>query len=230
MDLKNNSNEMATVVETFIMEETVELTYDQESLDKWNEMVKELGLHGQTKVVSKEKSPIPFMYMNDTYVSVAETLCPRKENVVDYNATPIPLEILELIAMSSRENYFTNIEIWYDEKSKDPFAIGILKTFYIKIKSGWSRHDDKKEFKNYTDCQTYINEKGYDAEPQESYSDVKYYCIGKWADVKQSWDQLTKKAKKRFIEETSNSYKIAIRDAERSLSNVKLDADTKFGV
>jgi len=44
--MKNNSKEMKTVVETFLMEETVELTYDQEKLDKWNGLVEELGLLG----------------------------------------------------------------------------------------------------------------------------------------------------------------------------------------
>ncbi len=231
MNLENNSKEMKTVVETFVMEETVDLTYDDVKLEKWNELRKELGLVGQEAIQAPTKSPIPFMYMNQTYVDVAGTLCPRKENVVDYNATPIPLEILELIAMSSREQYFTNVEIWYDEKSKDPFAIGILKEFYIKVKSSWSNHEDKKRFKNRTDCDTYIKEMGYeDAEAQESYSDTKYYCIGKWADVKQSWKQLTAKAKKRFIEEGSNRFKTAIRDAERGLADIKLDAETKFGV
>ena len=42
MQLQNNSSEMKTVVETFIIEETADLIYDNEQLDKWNELVDKL--------------------------------------------------------------------------------------------------------------------------------------------------------------------------------------------
>ena len=230
MNLENNSKEMKTVVETFVIEETVDLTYDQDNLDKWNELREELGLKGQNEIVSKEKSPIPFMYMNETLVNVAETLCPRKEDVSEYSATPIPLDILELIAMSTRENYFSKIEIWYDEKSKDPFAIGRLRSFYIRTIKGWDRHEDEAKFRTEKECKAYIKEMGYeDAQAQEAYSDEKHYLIGKWADVKQSFEQLTKKAKKRYIEEKSLLFKRQIRDAERGLADMQLEAESKFG-
>ncbi len=229
--LQNNSKEMKTVVETFVMEETVDLTYDQEKLDKWNELVKELNLEGQTKIVSPEKSPIPFMYMNETLVTVAETLCPRKENVREYNATPIPLDIMELVAMSSREQYFTNLEIWYDEKSKDPFAIGILESYTIRNKGSYGTIKEHGSFRTKTEAISYLqkNDLAEEFEAEKAWGETKHYLIGKWADVKQNFEQLTKKAKKRFIEEKSNYYKTQIRDAERSLSDIQLDADTKFG-
>ncbi|MFA5234148.1 MAG: hypothetical protein WC390_07095 [Sulfurimonas sp.] len=46
MELNKNSNEMKTIVETFIIEETAELIYDNDKLDKWNELVDTLGLQG----------------------------------------------------------------------------------------------------------------------------------------------------------------------------------------
>ena len=66
MNLNKNSKEMKTVVETFLMEETVELTYDQEKLNKWNDLVSELGLEGQERIVEPTKSPIPFKFMDET--------------------------------------------------------------------------------------------------------------------------------------------------------------------
>lgn len=44
-----NSADTKTIVETFVIEETQELIYDNEKLDNWNTMVKDLGLNGQTK-------------------------------------------------------------------------------------------------------------------------------------------------------------------------------------
>jgi hypothetical protein len=55
----NNHESMKTIVETFLIEETIDLIYDNEQLDKWNKHVQELGLIGQTKIVQTDKSPIP---------------------------------------------------------------------------------------------------------------------------------------------------------------------------
>ena len=49
---KKNHPAMKTVVETFVIEETQELIYDNEKLDKWNKYVEELGLTGQTKIIT----------------------------------------------------------------------------------------------------------------------------------------------------------------------------------
>lgn len=125
MNLENNSREMKTVVETYIIEETASLIYDNEQLDKWNELVSELGLTGQTQIVVKEKSPVPFMHLKTNLVEVFSTLCPRKEDVSKYNKTPIPVEILDLVALSKREGYFDKIQIWYDDKTPDPVCIGL---------------------------------------------------------------------------------------------------------
>ena len=221
---------MKTVVETFVMEETVDLTYDQEKLDKWNELVAELGLEGQTKIVSPDKSPIPFMYMNETLVATAETLCPRKENVASYDATPIPLDIMELIAMSKRENYFNTMEIWYDEKSKDPFAIGITEKYTIR-NSGYSTLKEHGEFRTKKDALDYLAHNDLtDLTAEKAWGETKHYLIGKWADVKQSFEQLAKKAKKRYVEEKSNYYQKEIKEAQRKLDDILITAESKFGV
>lgn len=229
MNLKNNSKEMKTVVETFVMEETVDLTYDQEKLDKWNELVAELGLEGQTKIVSPKKSPIPFMYMNEVLVATAETLCPRKEDVTEYDATPIPLDIMELIAMSKRENYFTSMEIWYDEKSKDPFAIGITEKWTLREKGTYTTLKQHGEFRTKLDAKNYVEAAGLSVDIEKAWGETKHYLIGKWADVKQSFEELTKKAKTRFIEEKSMYYRKEIKEYQRKLDDILLDADNKFG-
>jgi hypothetical protein len=119
-----NNSSMATVVETFIVEETSNLIHDGDALKKWNEKVEELGLEGQKTVVVADKSPIPFLWMNEALIATFETLCPSKIEVEKYDKTPIPLEILDLVALSKKEQYFQCIEIWYNEKEKDPVCIG----------------------------------------------------------------------------------------------------------
>lgn len=133
--LINNSASMKTVVETYIIEETQELIYDNEKLDQWNNLVKELGLTGQTKIQAKDKSPIPFLHMKQTHIAVFETLCPRKVKVQEYDKTPIPVEILDLVALSVKEKYFNKIEIWYDDKTPDPACIGFAGEWLVYDRS-----------------------------------------------------------------------------------------------
>lgn len=223
MNLQNNSNEMKTVVETFVIEETAELIYDNEKLDKWNELVAELGLQGQTKIVAPEKSPIPFMHLKKSLSNVLECLCPRKVKVEDYDVTPIPVEILDLVALSKRENYFNKIEIWYDEKSPDPVCVGIT-GYYYQSTWGDSRNKDLdgKEFLTEKDC------KDAGATGSIYYSEKQRYLLGKWADVKRSFDDLKEMATKRFIAEKGNELIKQIKEAQRELDDIEIKAFEQF--
>jgi hypothetical protein len=199
--LQNNNQSMATVVETFLVEETINLIHDGEALQKWNERVAELGLHGQKEVlVVKDKSPIPFMWMNDAIIATFETLCPTKVLVEKYNKTPIPLEILDLVSLSKNEGYFYKMEIWYNEQEKDPVCVG----YAVSPES-----DGKDEWY-----------KGYYA---------KKYLIGRWADVKASLDSLTVRARAIFIAKTKGSLEKNIRDFQRQIEDIETTANNKFG-
>lgn len=117
---------MATVVETFFIEETVNLIHDNEALDRWKAKVSELQLHGQTEVVKAEKSPIPFLWMNNAIIATFETLCPTKVDIDKYSKTPIPVELLETVSLCVKENYFDRIKVWYNEQQKDPVIVGYV--------------------------------------------------------------------------------------------------------
>lgn len=118
---------MKTMVQSFLVEETKELIYDSEKLDEWKAKCKELGLKNQLELASEEKSPMPFPFMNTVMKRVYETICPAKVDYKSYKKTTIPLEVLSLIALSEQEKYFDSIMIWYDDKSPDPLAIGVIK-------------------------------------------------------------------------------------------------------
>jgi hypothetical protein len=219
---KNNSASMKTVVETYIIEETQELIYDNEKLDQWNMRVSELGLTGQTKIQAKDKSPIPFLHMKSTLVSVFAQLCPRMVDIKDYDKTPIPVEILDLAALSVREKYFNKIEIWYDDKTPDPACIGSTGRWvvYKKNYSHLGEFATEAEALALKDDPEYYN---------HYFQETAKYLIGRWADVKQSLEELAAKAKKLFVASQKSEIEKSIREEKRKLEDLEHSADVRFG-
>lgn len=199
MTEKNNSS-MATVVETFFIEETIELVHDGEKLEKWNTLVAELGLNGQTEVVVSEKSPIPFLWMNSGLIKTFEVLCPTKVDIKSYNKTPIPVELLSIVSLCEKERYFDGIKVWYNDRQKDPAIIG------YKMREGRS-FDERWD--------------------SEWYSDK--YLIGRWADVKESLDNLIERAKKLFFQSETLRLKKEIRDRQRDIEDLENKVQEDFG-
>lgn len=222
--LENNASEMQTQVQTYLIEETQELIYDNEKLEEWNGLVKELGLRGQTTIRQPEKSPIPFLCINQTQAAILNTLCPRTIDVKEYNLTPIPVEILSLVSLSQKEGYFQKIEVWYDEKQKDPAVVGQTGTW-----SEYSWYADSVEelkgqkFKTEQEC--------LDAGGKHiNFSIDARYLIGRWADVKEDFTQLAQRAKERFLGSERVQQEQRIRDAKRELEDLDSKAFEKFGV
>lgn len=141
--MTNNNESMATVVETFYVEETTNLIHDNEALTKWNEKVAELGLTGQTTVIVKEKSLIPFLWMNAALINTFQVLCPTKVEIEKYDKSPIPLELLETVSLCKKEEYFDYIEVWYNDQEKDSVIIGYKVDKSIK-EDWWQKSQAKK--------------------------------------------------------------------------------------
>lgn len=227
-----NSQEMKTEVELFLIEETEELIYDNDQLQKYNELVSSLGLVGQTKIKQKDKSPIPFMHMKLTTINMFEVLCPRKVAVENYDVTPIPVEILDLIALSRREQYFKQIEIWYDDKTPDPICVGVLGEYVPRDRNGnwfWSTKLNSLE-----ECVEWLSQNNHpvpDSKENSGYFNVgNRYLLGKWADVKASFSELRKRARERFIAEKTATLSKEIKEKKRELDSLDETAVEKFGV
>lgn len=218
-----NNASMKTVVETFIIEETQELIYDNDKLDQWNKRVAELGLTGQTKIVAPEKSPIPFLHMKAPLVRVFETLCPRKVSISEYDKTPIPVEILDLVALSKKEQYFTGIQIWYDDETPDPVCVGLVEEYYT-YSAGYNRIQSYKS-KGEAEAAKLADSKVKDF----STNLLATYLIGRWADVKASLEELTARAKKVFIANSLNEYSLKIKKFQRYIDDLELEANKRFG-
>ena len=215
---------METQVTKYLISETMELIYDSEQLDKWNELIKELGLTGQTTLSSDGKSPIPFLFMTSALRNMCETLCGRKVKMEEFNITPIPVEVLDLIALSKKENYFNEIEVWYDDKDKDPFVVGVIAEWYQN-----TYYDDRDKsldglkFKSKQEC--------LDAGAPERYiyKDVlSRYLIARWADVSMSLEELKKMATEKYVKKEKNHCEQQIRDAQRKIEDLETDAYNRF--
>jgi hypothetical protein len=229
MNTKLNSNDMNTIVETFFVEEIVDLIYDNDKLDKWNELVSTLELEGQSNLVKPEKSPIPFMYLKNGLINVFEILCPRTTDVKSFNVTPIPLEILDLIALSEKEGYFNKIYIRWDDKSPDPVCIGVTEEYEIRKKGTWTKTENTPFFQDELRGNAYIEANDLkDVEVAKNWSADKNYLIGKWGDVKRPLDELKEMAKKRYVEEESAQLKKEIKERQRLLDDIELNAIEKF--
>lgn len=165
--LNQNHKDMKTVVETFIIEETAELIYDNEKLEKWNQLKSELGLVGQDDILRVDKSPVPFQPATKIQMQIIEVLCPKKDLIEAYRNTPIPLEVLELVSLSVKEGYFEKIHIHYDAVTPDPFAIG------------YRYKDEDDRAKGYTwNMQPYLIAKWGDV--KQSWDTLKERAASRW--------------------------------------------------
>lgn len=217
--LKNNHESMKTIVETFLIEETIDLLHDNEQLEQWNKYVEDLGLNGQKTIAKKDKSPIPFMHLKKSFINICEELCPSSLEVSEYSLTPIPVEILSLIALSKKENYFTRIIIRYDDKSPDPFAIGIKRLYSA---------GDANYIYDSPELAAASTNGAKDAKSLQYYYRENQYLIGKWADVKRSWKELKEMAIERYKERKGVEFKRMAKDAERGLSDLEITAIEHF--
>lgn len=102
--------------------ENKELIYDGEMLDEFNALVDELGLKCNN-VKDGEKSPIPYMWLDEATIRAFKLLCPRVDKVGNY-PMEIPLEVLRHLKLSKNEKYFDEVEVWSNTKDPDPFMIG----------------------------------------------------------------------------------------------------------
>ncbi len=189
---------MKTIVETFVVEETAELIYDNEKLEQWNQLVKDLNLVGQEGTLKKDKSPVPFMSMNSTLINILETICPMKTDIANYSKMPIPVEILSLVQLSKNEGYFEKIEIWSDDKNPDPVCVGYR----------WPNEATKSQ--------------GYSW-------NMERYLIGKWGDVRKSFEQLKEIAMKRWKKAKEMELKERIKRDSRDLEDLDILTYNFFG-
>ena len=215
---------MPTIVQSFMVNETKELVLDGDKLAEWNELVAELGLFGQVETTNGDKSPIPFVFMKQNLKNVMEQLCPRKVEVTDFKISPIPLDILKLVKLAKDEKYFSSIEVWYDDKSPDPFVVGNVGHWY---EMDWYS-DSNKELKGlkFGSKEEVQNAGGI----RPMFSTQAQYLIAKWGDVAMSFEEMSEKAKQRYLETRGAELTKKVKEAQNELSVLTEDAIERFAL
>lgn len=231
--LKNNHSMMNTEVETFIIEETEPLIYDNAQLEKWHQLVEKLDLKGQKRVAKEGLSPIPFLFMNQNMMRVCKVLCPMQVPIEVYDLTPIPMPVLDLVALAKKEKYFQQIEIWYDEQSPDPFCVGVTGYWAGDIREEEYMMDDEfdhqplRRFDTKQELLAYQDSIGATGQWYHFNAD-RTYLIAKWGDVKQSFEELTERAKARHKEDMMATIERDMAYVQQRLANVDRDCNDYF--
>jgi len=213
---------MPTVVQSFLVEETKELVLDGDKLAEWAELVAELNFAGQLDTATGDKSPIPFVHIKPNLMNVIEQLCPRSIEAGEYNVTPIPIDVLKLIKLSVNEKYFNSIKIYWDDKTPDPFVVGMT-GYWGEMQ--WYDNSNKELKGLQFDSERQLRDAGG---IRPTFYIKEKYLIAKWGDVAMSLEELSKKAKERFMEFTGAELRKKIKEAQNALSTIEEDAIEKF--
>lgn len=114
------------MTEIFIEPELENLS-EVDSAAEWFEICTTLGLNEQIRHAdrSEEKKAPPYMFIDPKTERVIVTLCPRVVDFKKYAASTIPLDVLQEIAKCEKNGWYKEIKICYDDKSPDPFVVGI---------------------------------------------------------------------------------------------------------
>jgi hypothetical protein len=209
-------------VQIYQNEELNDIMFQVEALDEWKELANELGMDSQLEFIRKAESPIPYPYINMSMRTIFKTLCPTNVNFKKYSKTPIPLEVMKQIGFSVKESHFTKIEVWYDDKSPDPFAIGIVEKWYAYNKQyNHLKGADNKDllFDSQEQAKNYAETVGFDCYGV-SISSTDRYLIARWADEIRPINELKELAKERLLEKFGAELRVEIEEKTQALKKL----------
>jgi hypothetical protein len=221
------------MVKIYQNEELNDVLFEVQALDSWKELCEELGLEKQLDFVKSSESPIPYPYINTSMERIFKTLCPCEVEVSKYDKTPIPLEIIQQLAFSTRDKHFNKYVVWYDDKSPDPFLIGITLKYF-----GYYKLDNTKvEIKNSAGNYIYFdskeacvlwckeNNKEYHSVSENTWSsDSKKYLIGRWGDEVKPLNELKALAKEKIIEKYGAELKNILEKTSQAIKLIENNA------
>lgn len=102
-----------------------ELENLHENAEEWSAICQELGLDKQLQKSGKvEKVGNPYQKVDPRSERVYKMLCPVSVEYKLYEASTLPLEVLQEIQRCEQNGWFKHIQVWYDDQSPDPFLIG----------------------------------------------------------------------------------------------------------
>ena len=120
---------MAMQVETF---EQTEVDCDG-TVEKDAEvlaLISSLALEGQGKLLSVDgKKRVPYREMSKREVFVYSQVFPSKEPAHQYQAGPIPLRALQVLAHAHDLVIFKKLEVWHNANLKDPVLVAFKEPY-----------------------------------------------------------------------------------------------------
>lgn len=200
--------------EIFFNKELSDVAFDIEALDEWKSICGELGLESQLSLTKGKDSPIPYPFINTTMDRVYKSLCPASVEYNEYKKTTIPLIVLKQIAFSVKENHFEKIEIWYDDKSPDPVAVG--HHGYWEEQSFYSDSNKDMEGQKFNSKEEVIANGG----KHPSFNCEEKFIIARWGDELRDFSELKKIAVARLIEKYANDYQRTVKECQSKLASV----------
>lgn len=205
------------MVKSYFNEELENVVFDSDTQEEWSKLASNLGLESQLSFIKKADSPMPYPFMNKSLVHIFETLCPVKVDYTRYDKTPIPLEVLRELSFCVNEKYFEEIEIWYDDKTPDPIAVGHIKRYLCKyhlphnVSTQYTSYSflSEAEAKEWAEINSYIYE--------GSWSEKNPYLIARWADENHPLETLKMMAYMRLKEKYTNEWNMAIKNLQTQI-------------
>jgi len=211
------------IVQKYYMEENKDLIHDEEQLEEWNELANKLGVTSETKGKTKAL-PIPFEPLTQNIENVISELCPSSCDYKLYRDGTIPLEVLRVIDLAEKEEYFCEIKIYYDRETPDPFLIGDAGHWYEMDFYDDSKHSIKdKKFKTKKE----VEENGG---KHPAIMTITRFLMAKWGDVEKSFDELKRMAYEKNISKTKAECENSILDLQNKIAKCENEAKLDFGI
>lgn len=114
------------MVEIFIEPELAELEQPLNA-QEWFDICTKLGLSQQISHAdrSEQKKAPPYMHVDAKTSRIIKTLCPVQVEYTAFKVSTIPLDVLKEISKAVDNGWYRAINICYDDKSPDPFVVGL---------------------------------------------------------------------------------------------------------
>jgi hypothetical protein len=116
-------------IETYECEETA--SEPIEACEEALAIAQKCGLSGQMKSFRKTENGhdarCPYRQITKDESAIFSVLCPKRSRVTDYDSSPIPLRVLQVIAHAQSLEFFSRIEVWDKDSPevKDPVLVGL---------------------------------------------------------------------------------------------------------
>jgi len=142
-------------IETYEITECQAENVQPEVAEEVVDLIETLDLNGQRKLLKRDdggkSTRIPYQEMTREEQFVFRVLCPERIAVNEYDAGPIPLRVLQIVALCNEKQWFERIEIWDRTRGTvdDPVLVGVMRDGYYErlfLLARWGKELDEMPY------------------------------------------------------------------------------------